>query len=105
VASQELLSTSKKEKKGEKRLFHSLFRTAVLSFPNYLQIAQADDTSANAEWLKKNDKLAVTLLPLSAASFETKGERGGKNKTRKPARAYLVTFWQAIITCMANREI
>jgi len=42
-----------------------------------LQIAQADDTSANAEWLKKNDKLAVTLLPLSAASFETKGERGG----------------------------
>ncbi len=35
----------------------------------------------------------------------SKGERGGKNKTRKPARAYLVTFWQAIITCMANREI
>lgn len=35
----------------------------------------------------------------------SKGERGGKNKTRNPVRAYLVTVWQAVITCMANREI
>lgn len=35
----------------------------------------------------------------------SKGERGGKNKTRNPVRAYLVTVWQAVITCMANSKI